>query len=57
MSYYLEPDIHIRGKVKIAEINKLDINKLVYVPTGLKNVDYLDVGKLKTVPVDLNKIK
>ena len=39
-----------------AEINKLDIKKLVHVPNGLNNlktkVDYLDVGKLKTFPVD-----
>ena len=35
-----------------AEVDKLDINKLVNVPTNLINfktkVDYLDVGKLKT---------
>ena len=40
-----------------AEVDKLDINKLVNVPTSLNNlktkVDDLDVGKLKTVPVDL----
>ena len=40
--------------------NLLDINKLIYVPTSLKNletkVDDLDVGKLKTVPVDLKKL-
>ena len=38
-------------------VDKLGINKLVNVPTGLNNletkVDDLDVGKLKTVPVDL----
>ena len=43
-----------------AEVDKLDINKLVNVPTGLNKlktkVDDLDVGKLKTVPVDLKKI-
>ena len=43
-----------------AEVDKLDINKLVNVPTGLNNlktkVDDLDVGKLKTVPVDLKKL-
>ena len=49
MSYYSEPDNHIRGK----EVDKLDINKLLSVPTGLNNlktkVDELDVGKLKPV--------
>ena len=43
-----------------AEIDKLDINKLVNVRTSLDNletkVDDLDVGKLKTVPVDLKKL-
>ena len=43
-----------------AEVDKLDINKLVNVPTTLNDlktkVDDLDVGKLKTVPVDLNKL-
>ena len=41
------------------EVDKLDINKLVYVPASLNNlktkVDDLNVGKLKTVPVDLKK--
>ena len=41
------------------EADKLDINKLVNVPTCLNNlktnVDDLAVGKLKTVPVDLKK--
>ena len=40
-----------------AEVDKLDINKLVNVSTSLNNlktkVDDLDVGKLKPVPVDL----
>lgn len=35
----------------------LDINKVVNVPTNLRNsetkVDHLDVAKLKVVPVDL----
>ena len=39
-----------------AENDKVDINKLVNVPTRLnnlkRNVDSLDVGKLKTVPID-----
>ena len=43
-----------------AEVDKLGINKLVNVPTILTNlktkVDDLDVGKLKTVPVDLKKL-
>ena len=42
------------------EFDKLDINKLVNVPTSLNNlktkVDDLDIGKLKTVPVDLKKL-
>ena len=44
-----------------AEVEKLGINKLVNVPTSLNNLktklNDLDVGKLKTVPVDLKKIK
>ena len=43
-----------------AQVNKLDINKLVNVATSLDNlkakVDDLDVGKLKEVPVDLKKL-
>ena len=43
-----------------AEVDKLDINKLVNVPISLNNlktkVDDLDVGKLGTVPVDLKKL-
>ena len=43
-----------------AEVDKLDINKLVNAPTSLNNlktkVDDLDVGRLKTVPVDLKKL-
>ena len=42
------------------EIDKLDINKLVYAPSSWNNlktkVDDLDVGKSKTVPADLNKL-
>ena len=42
-----------------AEIDKQDITKFVNVLIGLKDlktkVDYLDAGKLKTVPVDLKK--
>ena len=36
-----------------AEVDKPDINKLVNFPTGLNN---LDVGKLKTFPVDLKRL-
>ena len=43
-----------------AEVDKLDINKLVNVPTILNNfkteIDDLNVRKLKTVPVDLKKL-
>ena len=43
-----------------AEVYKLSITKLVKVPTSLidliTKVDGLDVGKLKTVPIDLKKI-
>ena len=43
-----------------AEVDKLDINKLVNVRISLNNlktkVDYLDAGKLKSVPVDLKKL-
>ena len=39
------------------EIGKLDINKLVNVPTSFNNlktkVDDLDVAELKTIPIDL----
>ena len=41
-------------------VGKLDINKLVNLPMSSNNLktklDDLDVGKLKTVPVDLKKI-
>ena len=94
MSYYPEPDSHIRGKAKVvvvldlqnfatkqelkdpigigisparrnfialkAEVDKLVIDEFVNVPSGLNNlktkVDGLDVGKLKTVPIDVKKI-
>ena len=43
-----------------AEVEKTNINKLVNVPTGLNDlktkIDDLDVRKLKTVNIDLNKI-
>ena len=44
-----------------AKIDRLDINKLVNVPTIFNNLETkvrdLDVEKLKTVPIDLKKIK
>ena len=43
-----------------AKVDKQDINKLVNAPTAWNNVktkvDDLDVGKSKTVPVDLKKL-
>ena len=43
-----------------AEVNKLDINELINVSTSLNNsktnVGDLDVGNLKTVPVDLKRL-
>ena len=46
--------------LKVAEVDKLDINKLVNVPTSFNNlktkVDDLDVGKLKVVLVDMKKL-
>ena len=43
-----------------AEVDKLDINKLVNVPTSLNKIKTKvgdsDVGKLKTVPVDLKNL-
>ena len=43
-----------------AEFDKLDINELADVATDLnniKNLENLSVGKLKSVPKDLKKIK
>ena len=41
-------------------VDKLNTDKLVHVPTSLINLktktDYLDVGKLKTVPVDWKRL-
>ena len=39
-----------------AEVNKLDINVLTSLNNLKTKVDDLDVGKLKTVPVDLKKL-
>ena len=40
--------------------DKLNINELVNVPTSFNNlktkVNVIDVGKLKTVPVDLKRL-
>lgn len=42
-----------------SEVDKLDINKVVNIPSGLSDlitkVGGLDVGKLKNVNVDLKK--
>ena len=42
------------------EVDKQEINKLVYVSTSLNNskarVDDLDVGTLKTVPINLKEL-
>ena len=37
-------------------MEKLDINKLVNVPTGMNNLE-TKVDKLKTVAIDLKKIR
>ena len=43
-----------------AEVDKLDINELVNVTSSLDNlkgkVEDLNVGKLKTIPLDLKKL-
>ena len=43
-----------------AKANKLNINKLINIPTSFHNsktkVDDIDVGKLKTVPLDFKKL-
>ena len=43
-----------------SDVDKLDIDKLKNVPSGLNNlkskVDKLDKGKLETTPVDLSKL-
>ena len=44
----------------IAEVDKLDINKLTNVRTSLNNlktkVDNFDIGKLKNVSLDLKQL-
>ena len=46
--------------VDLSNVDKLDIDKLKNVPSGLSNlkrkVDKLDVDKLVPVPVDLSKL-
>ena len=48
---------NLAAKKLKAEVDKLYINELVTVPTGLEDlktkVDDLDVGKFKTAPRDL----
>ena len=43
-----------------SDVNKLDIDKLKNVPSGLSSLknklDKLDIGKLETTPVDLSKL-
>ena len=62
MSYYPELDNHAKKDFIAlkAKVEKLDINGLVKVPTGLNDlqtkVDNLDVGKLKTASADLKKL-
>ena len=50
----------LQKKLKDAEADKVSINKLVNVPTGLNNfetkVDDLDFDKLRNVRVDLKKL-
>ena len=56
----LIPLIYLKFIVFNTHVDKLDIDKLINVPTVLKNlkrkVDYLDIDKLKTVPEDLNEL-
>ena len=55
----LQALIHLIFIALKADVDKLNINKFINVPTSLNNlktkVDDLDFGKLKTVPVDLKK--
>ena len=54
----LQTLIHLIQLLK--EIDKVSLNKLVNIPTGLNNlkakVNDFDVNKLKTVPVDFKKL-
>ena len=51
--------IALKVEVVKLEVDELNSNKLVNVPTGLNNLkakeDDLDADKLKTVPADLKK--
>ena len=53
-------DLSVKKRFIVSEVkvDKLDINKLVNVPTNLNNLntkeDDLDLGKLKTFPIDNN---
>ena len=53
-------DLTAKKHFIVFKFDKLDINKLVNVPTSLGNsgtkADDLDVGKLKSVPINLKKI-
>ena len=48
------------ANLKSDKLDKLDIDKLKNVPSGLSNlkgkVDNLDIGKLEITPVDLSKL-
>ena len=47
---------NLAAKSDFIEVDKLDINKLVNLPTSLDKLKKdLDVGKLKAVPVELKK--
>ena len=53
-------DIAARKPFVDLKVDKLDINKLINIPTSLNNlkikVNDIDVGKLKAVPLDLKKL-
>ena len=58
----LHPFIHICASKKDfialkADINKLDINKHVNVLSDLNDLNDLDVGKLKTIAIDLKNFR
>ena len=53
-------DLAARKPFIALKVDKLDINKLINIPTSLNNlkikVNDMDVGKLKAVPLDLKKL-
>ena len=53
-------DLAARKPFIALKVDKLDINKLINIPTSLNNlkikVNDIDVGKLKAVPLDLKKL-